>query len=67
AQQAVTQIYDVIRQQAHDLEEISIIMDRVQRLASQSAANAQVNESVSENLGRLAKDLQSAMSITASL
>lgn len=67
AQQAVTQIYEVIRQQAHDLEEISIIMDRIQRLASQSAANARVNESVSENLGRLAKDLQSSMSFTSSL
>ncbi len=67
AQQAVTQIYEVIRQQAHDLEEISIIMDRIQRLTSQSAANARVNESVSENLGRLAKDLQSAMNLTATL
>ncbi len=67
AQQAVNQIYDVIRQQAHDLEEISIVMDRIQRLTTQSVANARVNESVSDNLGRLAKDLQAAMQVTASL
>jgi len=67
AQLAVNQIYDVIRQQAHDLEEISIVMDRIQRITTQSVANAKVNESVSDNLGRLAKDLQAAMQVTASL
>jgi methyl-accepting chemotaxis protein len=67
AQQAVAHIYEVIRQQASDLEEISIVMDRIQRLTTQSVANARVNESVSENLGRLAKDLQSAMQLTADL
>ncbi len=55
---AVHSIYDVIRQQAEGLEEISISMDRIDRITQQNLASTRMVETVSTNLTRLANDLQ---------
>lgn len=58
---AVRDIYDVIRQQAQGLEEISISMDRIQMITQNTMASTRAVEAVSTNLTRLASDLQSAV------
>ncbi len=55
---AVNSIYDVIRQQSEGLEEISISMDRIDRITQQNLASTRMVETVSTNLTRLANDLQ---------
>ncbi len=54
----VSDIYEVIRQQADGMEEIAINMDRIQLITRQTLANTRTVESVSANLTRLASDLQ---------
>ena len=58
---AVRDIYEVIRQQAEGLEEISISMDRIQMITQNTMASTRAVEAVSTNLTRLASDLQSAV------
>lgn len=58
---AVRDIYEVIRQQAQGLEEISISMDRIQMITQNTMASTRAVEAVSTNLTRLASDLQSAV------
>jgi hypothetical protein len=58
---AVRDIYEVIRQQADGLEEISISMDRIQMITQNTMASTRAVEAVSTNLTRLASDLQTAV------
>jgi len=58
---AVRDIYEVIRQQAQGLEEISISMDRIQMITQNTMASTRAVEAVSTNLTRLASDLQTAV------
>ena len=58
---AVRDIYEVIRQQAEGLEEISISMDRIQMITQNTMASTRAVEAVSTNLTRLAADLQLAV------
>lgn len=58
---AVRDIYEVIRQQAEGLEEISISMDRIQMITQNTMASTRAVEAVSTNLTRLASDIQSAV------
>lgn len=59
--QATKQIYEFIRQQSNSLEEIAISMDRVDRIAKQSVNTTRTMETVSNNLNRLANDLQTVV------
>jgi len=59
--EAVRSIYQVIRQQADGLEEIAIHIDRVERITQQSLTNTRMVSTVSNNLNRLADDLQAAL------
>lgn len=65
--QAVDEIYDVIRQQAHSIEEIVISMDRIQRITEQNLASTRTVEMVAGNLNRLANDLQMTVTQDATL
>jgi methyl-accepting chemotaxis protein len=58
---AVRDIYEVIRQQAEGLEEISISMDRIQMITQNTMASTRAVETVSTNLTRLASALQTAV------
>ncbi|MGJ3237432.1 MAG: methyl-accepting chemotaxis protein [Anaerolineae bacterium] len=55
---AVSDIYQIIRQQADGMEEIAIGMDRIQLITRQNLASTRTVESVSSSLTRLANDLQ---------
>ncbi len=61
---AVSNIYQIIRQQADGIEEIAINIDRIQRMTEQSVVSTRTVESVSANLSRLANDLQHTVSDT---
>jgi methyl-accepting chemotaxis protein len=56
--QAVHSIYDVIREQSGGLEEISISMERIDRITHQNLTSTRMVETVSTNLTRLAAELQ---------
>jgi methyl-accepting chemotaxis protein len=55
---SVKAIYDVIRQQAVDLEEIAIAMERIERITTQNLASTRMVETVSLNLNHLSAELQ---------
>lgn len=61
ANAAVHEIYDVIRQQAEGLEEISMNISLIDRVIQQSVTSNRMVETVITNLNRLADDLQSAV------
>lgn len=61
SREAVSSIYDVIRQQAEGMESIAISMDRIHLITRQNLASTRTVESVSTNLTRLANDLQSSV------
>ncbi len=56
--QSVKAIYEVIRQQADDLEEIAIAMDRISQITTQMLATTRMVEMVSDNLSHLSGELQ---------
>lgn len=58
---AINAIYEIIRQQANGLEEMAISIDRIDRITQQNLTSAQTVETVSNNLERLAADLQATM------
>jgi methyl-accepting chemotaxis protein len=58
---AVSDVYDVIRQQAEGMEDIVIQMDRLQRLTEDSLDSVRTAEAVSSNLSHLAQDLKVAV------
>jgi methyl-accepting chemotaxis protein len=60
---AVKAIYDVIRQQASGLEEISGSMDRIDRITQQNLTSTRMVSTVSTNLTRLADDLQDVVQL----
>jgi methyl-accepting chemotaxis protein len=57
----VKAIYDVIRQQMDDLEQIAIGMERIERITQQNVTSTRMVETVSTNLTRLSAELQAAM------
>jgi hypothetical protein len=61
SREAVSNIYEVIRQQAEGMESIAISMDRIHLITRQNLASTRTVESVSTNLTRLANDLQSSV------
>lgn len=56
--EAVNQVYEVIRQQMSDLEEITIGIERVDRITERSQTNSQSVTMISRELQRLAAGLQ---------
>lgn len=62
SQRTVNDIQGIIRQQSDGMEEISILMDRVQQITQQGLASVRTIETVSANLSRLANDLQQTVS-----
>jgi methyl-accepting chemotaxis protein len=61
SREAVSSIYEVIRQQAEGMEGIAISMDRIYLITRQNLASTRTVESVSVNLTRLANDLQATV------
>lgn len=58
---AVKSIFDVIRQQMEDLEQIAINMDMIDRITQQNLTSTRMVETVSSNLTNLAAELQDAL------
>ena len=58
---SVRAIYEVIRQQMDDLEQIAISMERIERINQQSLTSTRMVETVSANLTRLSAELQTAL------
>ncbi|MBZ0295738.1 MAG: methyl-accepting chemotaxis protein [Anaerolineae bacterium] len=63
--QSVKSIYDMIRQQMDDLEQITIGLERIERINQQNSASTRMVETVSANLTRLASELQILMAPSA--
>ena len=64
AHESVRDIYEIIQQQSENMEDISVSMDRIERITEQNLSSTRTVESVSGNLTRLASDLQSAVGET---
>lgn len=60
---AVRAIYDVLRQQTDGLEEIAINMERIDRITQQNLASTRMVSTVSNNLNRLADELQNSIQV----
>lgn len=58
---SVKAIYEVIRQQMEDLDEIAISIERIERITQQNLASMRTVEMVSSNLGHLSAELQHAI------
>ena len=58
---SVKAIYEVIRQQIDDLEQIAIGMEQIERVTQQNMAGNRMVETVAANLTRLSDELQSAV------
>lgn len=56
--QTVDTIYAAIRQQAEDLEQITVSMERIDRINWQNMMSIRMAETVAQNLARLATELQ---------
>jgi methyl-accepting chemotaxis protein len=61
---SVKTIFEAIRQQSEDLEEITITMQRIERITHQNLASTRMVETVSTNLNHLSADLQMAVSVS---
>lgn len=61
---SVKAIFEAIRQQSEDLEEITITMQRIERITHQNLASTRMVETVSTNLNHLSADLQMAVSVS---
>lgn len=59
--QSVKSIYEVIRQQMEDLEQIAISMERIERITQQNLTSTRMVETVSHNLKHLSSELQAAV------
>ncbi len=58
---SVKAIYEVIRQQMEDLEEIAITIERIERINQQNLASMRTVETVAANLNHLSDELQVAI------
>ncbi len=58
SQDAITQVYEVIRQQVHDLDEITINIERVDRITAHSLTSSETVTMIARELQRLAAGLQ---------
>jgi methyl-accepting chemotaxis protein len=58
---AVKAIYEVIRQQMEDLEQIAISMERIERITQQNLTSTRMVETVSNNLTHLSSELQAVV------
>jgi methyl-accepting chemotaxis protein len=56
--ESVKSIYEVIRQQMDDVEEIAITIERIERITRQNLASTRMAETVSTNLNHLSGELQ---------
>lgn len=63
SQQALNHVYDVIRQQINGLEEMSITMERIDRITQRSLASAHTVDQVSLELAQLTSELQLTVGI----
>ncbi len=63
SQQALSHVYDVIRQQINGLEEMSIAMERIGRITQRSLASAHKVDQVSLELAQLTSELQLTVGI----
>jgi methyl-accepting chemotaxis protein len=61
--QAVNRVYEIIREQANNLEEISIGMERIDRITRQNVTSTRSVETVAMELTQLARELQIAVEI----
>lgn len=61
--QAIHAIYRLIGEQANGMDEISISMDRIDRITQQNLTSTRTAETVSTNLGRLADDLKQSVDL----
>lgn len=66
SQKAVTRVYDIIRQQVDGLEEITIGIERVDKVTARSLASTRAMEAVAMQLTQLASDLQLTVDLGAS-
>ncbi len=64
AYQSVNRIYDIIRQQVDGLEEISISVERMDRITQKNLDSTQAVEVVGDELTRLATDIQITVGIS---
>ncbi|MEZ4671181.1 MAG: methyl-accepting chemotaxis protein [Anaerolineae bacterium] len=62
AQQAVQQVYEIIRQQGDGLDEITIGIERVERVTQNNLESTRAVETIAGELTRLSGDLQAALS-----
>ena len=62
AQRAVQQVYEIIRQQGDGLDEISIGIERVERVTHANLESTHAVETIAAELNRLTGDLQTALS-----
>ncbi len=58
---SVRSIYEVIRQQMDDLDQISIGVERIERINQQNVASTRMVETVTLNLTRLSSEMQAAL------
>ena len=58
---SVRSIYEVIRQQMDDLDQISIGMERIERINQQNVTSTRMVETVTLNLSRLSTEMQVAL------
>ena len=59
---SVKAIFEAIRQQTEDLEDIAITMERIERITYQNLTSTRMVETVATNLNHLSSDLQTAVS-----
>ena len=58
---SVKAIFEAIRQQTEDLEDIAITMERIERITYQNLTSTRMVETVATNLNHLSSDLQTAV------
>ncbi len=67
AQQAVTSVHDIIRQQVDDFDEMSISVERMERVAHNTLVQTQAINQISQRLTQLADELPASPSENSSV
>jgi methyl-accepting chemotaxis protein len=63
---AVNRVYEIVREQANNLEEIAIAVERVERITQQNLESMRTIETVALELTRLAEDMQLSVQVSSS-
>ncbi|MCB9450087.1 MAG: hypothetical protein H6672_01540 [Anaerolineaceae bacterium] len=63
SQESILQVYEIIRQQVRDLEEININIERIDRIAGRSLTGGETITMISRELQRLAEGLQRVVNL----